>query len=190
MLNFLKENSYTIFKMLVNQIGMTIFGIVLSMATAQNDTLHLVSSIFSILFYMVLLYTMTWDIGYEEKIRIDHKRLKYNPLKGFYMSLVANLPNIVLGTLFLVGSLSITTYSSEGLPLSPAWAINLIGVSKAVISFFEGMYNGLLVVAFGNAAWAHLLIVLPALVTCTLAYIAGVKGFRLLPVNPDKQNRE
>jgi len=190
MLNFLKDNSYTIFKMLVNQIGMTIFGIVLSMATSQNDTLHLIASIFSILFYMVLLYTMTWDIGYEEKNRIDHQRLKYRPLKGFYMSLVANIPNLIFGILFVVGRLSIRVFDTEGIPLSPAWAVNMMGVAKTLISFLEGMYNGLLVVAFGNAAYAHLLIVLPALVTCTLAYIAGVKGFHLLPVNPNKQNRE
>lgn len=185
MLNFFKENSYTIFKMFVNQIGMTIFGLALSMPTSQNDTLLLLSSVFSMLFYLVLLYTMTWDIGYEEKIRIEGKRLRFIPLKGLYMSLFANLPNLLLGLLMLVGFFAGGT--AEG---GPVWAINLVGVCKAIVVFLEGMYNGIVTVLFGNAPWACLLIVLPALVTCTLAYLAGVKGFRIFPSNPKKQNRE
>ena len=92
---FVKENSYLMFKMFVNQLGMTIFAIILTFATNQNDTLFLIVSIFSILFYMVLLYFMTWDIGYGEKIRIDAKRLDYKPMKGLILSFCANIINIV-----------------------------------------------------------------------------------------------
>lgn len=185
MLNFFKENSYTIFKMFVNQIGMTIFGITLSMATMQNNTLLLLSSVFSMLFYLVLLYTMTWDIGYEEKLRIEGGRLRYLPLKGLYMSLFANIPNFILGILMLIGFLAGGTV--EG---GPTWAINMIGTCKAITVFLEGMYNGIVTVVFDNAPWATLLIILPALLTCTLAYIAGVKGFRFFPAAQKKPNQK
>ena len=125
MMNFLKENSYLIFKMLVNQIGMTMFGLVLSMATHENNTLLLITSIFAVLFYMVLLYTMTWDAGYAEKIRIENNRLKFVPLKGLYMSLVANIPNIVLGILAVIGYYG--SVLEKGIPVSPEWAVNLRG---------------------------------------------------------------
>lgn len=190
MLNFLKENSYTIFKMFVNQVGMTIFGLTLSMATAQNNTLLLLSSIFSMLFYLVLLYTMTWDIGYEEKIRIEGKRLKFIPLKGVYMSLFANIPNFILAVLILVGYYGGGITNVGGKLLGPTWALNMVGTCKAIIVFIEGMYNGIVSIVFHNAPWANLLITLPAIITCGLAYVAGVKGFRIFPANPKKQNRE
>ena len=178
MINFLKDNSYLIFKMLVNQIGMTMFGLVLSFATHENNTLLLITSVFAILFYMVLLYTMTWEAGYAEKIRIDAKRLKYVPLKGLYMSIVANIPNILLAVLAIIGYYG-GTLGETGTPISPEWAVNLYGTCKIIALFIQGMYSGIVGLYFPATPWILLLIVLPALLTCTVAYIAGVKGRRL-----------
>lgn len=188
MINFLKDNSYLIFKMLVNQIGMTMFGLVLSMATHENNTLLLITSIFAVLFYMVLLYTMTWDAGYAEKIRIEGKRLKYVPLKGLYMSLVANIPNIVLAVLSIIGYYGGTL--QNGVPASPEWAVNLYGTCKIIALFIQGMYSGIVALYFPATPWALLLIVVPALITCSAAYIAGVKGKRLTPFGGPKESRE
>ena len=59
MLGFIKENSYSVFKMIINQIAMAIFGLALTFATSNFDVIFLIVSIFAALFYMVLLYTMT-----------------------------------------------------------------------------------------------------------------------------------
>ncbi len=188
MINFLKDNSYTIFKMLVNQIGMTMFGLVLSMATHQNDTLLLITSLFAVAFYMVLLYSMTWDIGYAEKIRIDGKRLTFVPLKGLYMSLIANIPNILLALLAIIGY-----YGGElenGVPVSPEWAVNLYGTAKIIALFIQGMYSGIVGLYFPSTPWILLLIVVPALITCTVAYITGVKGLRLTRFGGPNESRE
>ena len=188
MINFLKEYSYSIFKMLVNQIGMTMFGLVLSMATHQNDTLLLITSLFAVLFYMVLLYTMTWEVGYAEKIRIDNNRLKLTPLKGLYMSLVANIPNIVLAILAIVGYYG--GVLENGVPVSPEWAVNLYGTAKIIALFIQGMYSGIVSLYFPATPWVLLLIVLPSLVTCTLAYLAGVKGKRFTRLLGPSESRE
>ena len=177
---FFKDNSYSIFKMFINQIGMTIFGIALSFATSKNDTLFLLSSIFGACFYMVLLYTMTWDIGYEEKLRIEAKRLNYNRFKGLYMSLYANVPNFILAILALVGYYGASAFN-KGTPIAPGWAANVYGIGRLVASLIEGMYSGIVYVVFNFNPWAYLVIIIPSLITCTLAYIAGVKGFRILP---------
>ena len=50
MLHFIKDNRSVIEKMIVNQIGMIFFGLMLSMATNQNNSLFLAASIFSELF--------------------------------------------------------------------------------------------------------------------------------------------
>lgn len=185
---FFKDNSYNIFKMFINQIGMTIFGIAISLAT-PNDTFFLLSSIFAAGFYMVLLYTMTWDIGYEEKIKIDAGRLEYNRFKGLYMSLFANIPNFIIAILTLVGFYGASAYKG-GTPISPSWAAQTYGVGKLIGSVIEGMYSGINYVVFNFNPWAYLLIILPSLITCTVAYIAGVKGKRILPPPKNEFNKE
>ncbi len=186
---FFKDNSYTIFKMFVNQIGMTIFGIALSFATSENNTFFLISSIFAACFYMVLLYTMTWDIGYEEKMRIDAKRLKYNRFKGLYMSLFANIPNFIIAILAIVGYIGASSFKS-GTPISPAWAADLYSIGKLIASLIEGMYSGIVYVVFNFNPWSYLIIIIPSLITCTIAYIAGVKGIRILPPPKNEHSRE
>ena len=66
--------------MFLDQIAMTVFGTMLSFATLKNEGLLLASSIFSILFYLMLLYTVGWDIGARDKIRIDGGRMKPFPV--------------------------------------------------------------------------------------------------------------
>ncbi len=185
---FFKDNSYSIFKMFINQIGMTIFGIALSFATPGN-TLFLLSSIFAACFYMVLLYTMTWDLGYEEKIRIEAKRLNYNRFKGLYMSLIANIPNFIIAILALVGYYGASSFNN-GTPVSPGWAADVYGVGRLIGGLIEGMYSGIVYVVFNFNPWAYLIIIIPSLITCMIAYMAGVKGFRILPAPKNEHNRE
>lgn len=187
---FIKENSYWMFKMFVNQIGMTIFAIVLTFATNQNDTLFLIVSVFSICFYMVLLYFMTWDIGFEEKIRIDGKRQKFVKLKGLYMSLFANIPNFFLATLIIVGYYCSSGFNSAGYPASPEWAVNLYGIGRLIAGLIEAMYTGIINIVFGASPWAYLIITVPSLITCTIAYIMGVKGKRFFPAPKNEHSRD
>lgn len=191
MINFLKGYSYDIFKMFVNQLGMTMFGLVLSMATSQNETLFLISSVFSVVFYMVLLYTMTWDIGYAEKIRIEGRRMKYHPEKGFMLSLCANALNLILGIIITVTYYTSTLGPAQNnaaalIPVAPESAVNVYGVARTVATFLQGMYGGIINCLFLNRPWIFILIVLPAVLTCGIAYIMGVRGKRITKmVGPD-----
>lgn len=193
MINFLKGYSYDIFKMFVNQLGMTMFGLVLSMATSRSNPLFIISSVFSIIFYMVLLYTMTWDIGYAEKIRIEGKRMKYHPEKGFVLSLCANAINLLLGIIITVSYYSATAYKYVDIfgavaknPSAPVSVVNIYGVARSVATLLEGMYGGIINCLFINQPWIFIVIVLPAVLTCGFAYIMGVKGKRITKmVGPD-----
>ena len=193
MLDLWKESSYDIFKMFVNQIGMTMFGLVLSFATQQNDTLFWIATVFSVLFYLFLLYSMTWDIGNAEKIRIDGGRLRYRPLKGFWLSLFANALNILLAILIIIGFFSASVYEN-GAPASPTWAVNLYGTPRVIATFLQAMYAAFFSINYSGAPWLSpfmfLLVVLPALVTCTAAYIAGVKGFRVFPQTKPRRKKQ
>ncbi len=187
---FIKENSYLMFKMFVNQIGITIFAICLTFSTNKNDTLFLIVSAFSILFYLVLLYFMTWDIGYEDKTRIDAKRMKFVRLKGLYLSLFANIPNFILAIMVTIGYYGATAFNEAGYPNSPDWAVNIYGIGKLVAGLIEAMYTGLINYIFGPSPWAYFTIIAPSLIVCTIAYVMGVKGIRFFPAPKNEHSRE
>ena len=176
MLNFFKENGYTIFKMMVNQIGMTMFGLTLSMATYRNDMLLLLTCLFSIGFYMVLLYTMSWDCGLREKVRVDGNRMKYQPLKGLWMSLCANVINFILAICTIVSYYSLTDFATG----QPEGAYTVYYITKMIAIFIQGMYNGIISLYAPYNPFAFLAIIVPALVSSTLGYYLGLNNRRLL----------
>lgn len=200
MLNFIRENSYTIIKMIVNQIGMTVFGLMLAMATSSNSYLLLLTSIFAACFYMVLLYTMSWDSGAKDKIKVDGGRAKYTPFKGVQMSLFANILNIILALCIIVGyySASWTTTADPltGMALmtgTPIWASELYGITNMLSGFFSAMYLGIIKYFLSNVPFAYLLAVIPSVCASGLGYFMGLSDRRIfrspaLPGKSDKRN--
>ena len=173
MINFIREHSYTIVKMIINQIGLTFFGLVLAFATSTNETLLLVTSIFSICFYLFLLYTMTWEVGAKEKIRIDSGRATKKPFTGLLIALCANLINLLMGIILCVTKLFI----AEGDMSSIAFKINQI--INAAARFLEAMYLGVIVLFSPYNPIIFLLIPLPSIAVCGLAYWAGLHDFKV-----------
>ena len=100
-MKFFKENSYDITKLFINQMGITIFSLVLYTAIGFIDdaTLNLrvkvILSAFAAVFYFALLYTATWDFGAKDKIRIDSGKYSVTEFKGLLMSLIASIPTFL-----------------------------------------------------------------------------------------------
>lgn len=185
MKQFFKDNLSLMVRMLVNQLAMTIFGFVLAMACVNSEPLLLLSSVLSIAFYLFLLYFMTYELGQKDGIRIHAGRLAYKPLRGVWVSLCANIPNLVLGILAIIGKLSIqglgfferfdALTEAEYAALSPTWAMNLYGACSSIAEFIQCMYKGLCKVLFPGNILTLLIIPLPAIVICGLAYPLGVR---------------
>lgn len=172
MREFFKKNMSMIVKMFVNQIAMMIFGLVLSMATYQNETLYLATSVFAICFYMVLLYTMSWETGISDKIRVDAGRQKYEPHRYIFVSLAANSINILLALLAIIG-FAINGFSYD---VNIEWAYDIYGICNNIARFIQGMYYGLLSYVLPHNPFGLILIVLPSVASCWLGYYIGVKG--------------
>lgn len=179
MKSFFRNYSYGIIKMFVNQFAISIFGAVLSMATekAGNTALSIAVSCFAILFYLFLIYTMTWEIGAKDRIHVDMGKKKYKPHTGLLMSLVANVPNLIVAVLFVIAYPFMATAT---------WAGNLAFVSKIIAIFIQGMYFGCVTtiqiagVALNQMWITYFLIIVPSLVTSWVAYYLGHREIRLM----------
>lgn len=134
---FLKEHSYNMVKLFLNQIGMTVFGTMLALALSRHESMLLASGVFSVIFFLALNYSVLWEIGAKDKIRIDGGRLAPMHGKGAIISAGANIPNIVLTLLMGLGVL-IGTRASESMSIICNAVLRLLnGMYLSVLKFFE-----------------------------------------------------
>lgn len=187
MKDFFHRYSYSIVKMFVNQFAISLFGTMISMATSatKNEIFTLVGSIFSILFYLVLLYTMIWEIGAKDKISVDVGKKEYRPLTGLYMGLIANIPNLLFAVIYSIGYPFMETH---------LWAGNMNFIVRLFTVICEGMYLGVTsvlplgaAVKLNNMWWTYYLMTVPAIATATLAYYIGHKDFRFFALFSSKK---
>lgn len=190
-MRFIKNNSYNIIRLILNQFGMMIFGLVLSLATAGidssvSDKLLLFVSIFSTGFYMVLIYAMMWEQGARDIIRVESGRMALDKYYGMKVALCANIPNLILALLAFIGSLFGDVFGSSQA------ASNLSFIAYISSNFVQATYIGIIKAlrsAFGISVTSRLFFrslvyfftVIPAILTSTFAYILGCKNFRIFP---------
>ena len=206
MKSFFKQYSYNIVKNLINQFAISIFGALLSMVMMASSKTHnvwaVIVSIFSVAFYLFLIYTTTWEIGAKDRISVDVGKKEYKPLTGLLISLFANIPNIILAIILLVTRI----LSSFAFVQDPATSfentmskiisgINFVASAVTGVAF-QGMYSGILMIkiptmqeSLAHQWWPYFIIVIPALVTAAIAYNTGYKNFRLIAPLFDKKNK-
>lgn len=167
---FFVKHSYDMVKMFLNQFAIGVFGFGLALATsmAQRPVLINVTSVGAIIFYMFLLYSMTWDIGYADRVAFLAEKQKRNLGKGALISLCANIPNFLFAIFIMLAQLlNVETLSNIG------------GFCASAALFLEGMYTGLLTNSIGgealNSYWVvYFLLPIPAILTSFVAYLAGL----------------
>lgn len=174
MKQFFSTHSYNIVKMFLNQFAIAIFGLVLVLAAGQadNTALRNVTSAFSIVFYLFLLYVMTWEIGFRDKVSVETGKKKRNPFTGALISLCANSINFLLAIFIALASV----FNVEVLS-------NIGGVCATAAVLLEGMYTGLLANHVGGAAlnsysFVYFLLPIPAILTCGVAYQLGLHDIK------------
>ncbi len=204
---FLKKNAHFIWRLILNQIGLTIFGLMTSFSAAAIDgaiagdgsvqrTCMICVSIFAILFYMFVDYTAIKEEGQKDKIRIDAGRLERDKWRGLKIVLISSLPNLILAVCVNVfGILG----AESGLALE--WAGSACGSAKIIALVIQAMYWGVLLGLPGVSTIADIpnffyaIIPLPAIICATLAYIAGLHDISLIRrikglFQPDEPNKK
>ena len=141
-MKYIKTNFHDILRLYINQIGITIFSLMLYVACGLTEEDALFSrlrtavSVFSILFFFVLLYYIAWEEGAKDKIRIDGGRISPRPYRGFLNGLLANIPNVILGAITLV--LSVFCYSGA------EWSRAGFSLMYLFTSWHAAMYMGII----------------------------------------------
>ena len=173
-MRFWKNNSYDIVRLLINQIGITIFTAIMYFAveltningqTTGNELL-LVISIFATLFYVALIYNASWEYGAKDKIKIESGKLSHSPIKGIMLGVYANIPNILLAVLALI---CIAIYSAFGID----GFYTAFGLINLLIRFLSSMYLGLMQFSFAALSGE-----------VVLYYTLQTVGFAVLPILP------
>ena len=179
LLQFFKNNSYNIIKCLLNQIAITMFGLMIAFATAQSNTMILIGSLFSVGFYLFLTYYMFWEIGGRDRIAEDSGRWAKTPLRGLLVSGTATLPMLICAIILLFSYPYTGTYEQAG---------NLYIVVNTLTRMLHAMYLGLaqLYSPYNPIIW--LLACLPAPITAQLGYMLGNRNFRILSLIGIKPN--
>lgn len=181
-MKFLKENSYDIVRLYINQIGITIFSLILYFAASMSEDegtsllISLLISIFATGFYIVLIYSASWDYGAKDRIRVDAGRMKAIRHKGLYLALFANLPNFLLILLSLLGKGFYLLGLGAGFE-------TLFVVSNLILRFCASSYLGILRGVFASLADAedlyYLLQTVGYLALTVLPCLAAEIGYRL-----------
>jgi len=186
MKRFFHDYSYSIVKMFVNQFAIAIFGIALFTPTfVAMPTLNLITSIFAAIFYLFLIYVLTWEIGAKDRVAVDVGKKPYRPHTGLLLSLIANIPNLLLAIFCTIVA-----------------AINPENNFFWIPTLLNGMYWGIIrniYLPFGQGGafvpvsdfWiTFYLIIVPALVTCWFAYFMGFKNIRIVAKAPQAPNEK
>lgn len=185
MKNFLKDNSYYIIRLLGTQVGLTVFAMMLTFAAASttSNTLSLIASVFSVLFYCVLIYSTCWEMGAKNEEKIESGRLVQSAGHGFAVSAVASVPVALCVLLLWVGFAFYTQ----------PWAYSLYYIVDKILILFFAMYRGI-VVAVANAvcgslaqaqgtalvvALSYTVALLPGILAGGIGYLFGRKGIAL-----------
>ena len=147
-MKLLKNNFYDIVKLFINQVGITIFSFFIYTAvasmfsdaesrSAKELVILFLLSLFATLFYFALIYTVAWDYGAKDKIRIDSGRQECDKLKGFKLALYANAINYffaIIGALVML----IHTFAEND------FCKTVGSLFVIILRFIASMYHGML----------------------------------------------
>ncbi len=170
----MERYSYESVHLFLNQVAIGLFGITLAIAAgiAENEILKIVTSVFSVIFFLFLQYTVMWKVGAQDRVSHDLGKLKKSYAVPLKMWLLANSLNLLLALLM-----------SLAMWFDVAVLSSISGVATVIKLIIEGMYTGLLSLYVGgaplNSLWyMHFLTTLPALAVIFSAYVLGFNNFK------------
>ena len=185
MKKFYLKNMKLIHKFLLNQIVISIFGMMTIIPLSEfGKSSMLAATLISTLFFMFLLYDAAWDEGGRDRNRVCNNRLEYRPLHGVKIALFAYIPTFIFLVPVFAGA-ALNRFGWHRLD-------DLFAVLKTILLFlFNGMYLGFSFL-FGQNVFFPLILaayIMPAALAYGAGYFLGLKDRRfraLFGIKPEK----
>ncbi len=199
-MRFFVSHSYEVIRLFLNQIAMSVFGLILfgaalGLSDNRSGVWTVLASVFAVAFYLYILFATVRDLGAKDNVKVESGREKYDSLKGIKLGLWAQVPNLLLVLLLWVGIL-ISVCGAERVGDS-VFALSYIAVHSFLQAVYIGIVDVILPDVLSNrgemalAALVMLITSIPAIVACWLGYLAGVGGREsAVPSNAPRQDEE
>lgn len=197
-MKFLKENSYDIVKLYINQIGIAIFSMAIYSAIeialpsdfSWGTELEAIISAAAIIFYCALIYVATWEFGAKDRIKIDGGKMERQAYKGLLIGTYANVPNFILTGIAIISMGIFFACGAEGFKA-------VFSVLNLFFGFLESMYLGIIIAIFpmveANSdlvyfyrAIAYFLMPIIPIAVSHLGYALGERNFRIVSLFSQK----
>ena len=147
-------------------------------------------SAFAMLFFFVLLYTAAWDLGANDKIRIESKKEKKNLFKGALITLCANSVNLLLSGVVLL---------TVAFGIKGGFAA-FSGVCYTIFILLNGMYNGVVrngLMLINSTEEPHALlssigffvVLFLPIVASHIGYVFGLNNIKIFKTSPKKKQK-
>lgn len=173
MKDFFERYSYQSVHFLLNQVAIGLFGVVLSLAAgmAENDGLKIVTSVFSIIFFLFLQFAAAWKVGAEDRVSVDLGKRQKDIFLPIKMWALANSVNYLLAIIITVANV----FPSEG------FMATVGAIASTITLIAEGMFTGIISFSVGgqplNSYWfIYFLTPLPSLLAIVAAYFCGLNN--------------
>ena len=125
MKEFFEINSKSVMKLYINQIALSVFGIMVIFASSQSDLLTVLASVLAVGLYLVIIYSMMWEAGAKaasktlraedagvRKIKTPLLIVLFGSLFNLFcytlygiLQIIVNIKNITEGNLAFFGNL-------------------------------------------------------------------------------------
>ena len=179
--DFMKYYSYGYVRIFVDQIAIAVFAVAVAVGvSSKGTTLAVISSIFSVCFFLFAVAALTFKQGISDKEKTELGRFKKNSLTGFYMGLIASIPNFVLALLHAF------------LALFPSLQ-NYKGIVNVIMKLIYGEYLGLLTLSVGEKKLGEMILpffimIIPTLLAAFFGYYFAING--IIVPKPTKKDLE
>ncbi len=198
----IKDSSYDIVRLMIYQIGISIFALVLytsmgELAGSNDDlgtALKVIFSLFSTAFYWVLLYMAMWEMGAKDILKIESGKLDDVKGKGAVLSLIANIPNFAFASVAVISTSVGALTSGDGIQRI---CDTVYFIFNLLMRFISAMYIGVVSAVCSPLAddvslfyiaqsILFLLIPLCTVLVCQTAYNLGKKNFKFFQKRKNK----
>ena len=142
MREFWQKNGRSVFKLYINQIAMSVFGLMVIGASgaSEGDLLILLASIISVGLYLFIIYSMMWDAGAKaaaKTLRAEDAGVKKIETP-FLIVLFGSTVNIILYVIYTVAKISAQAADfAEG-----SAAVAAGGIMEIIIKMTNSIYMG------------------------------------------------